>query len=48
MTRRLTGAAKAAHERRVILDAAREAIRRRDKHAVRDVIALLRAAEATS
>ena len=40
----LTGAAKTAHERKVILDAARRAIARRDPEAVRDTLALLTAA----
>ena len=41
---RLTGAAKAAHERKVLLDAARRAITRRDPQAVRDTLALITAA----
>lgn len=43
---RLTGAAAAAHARRIILDEARDAITRRDRHAVSDVVALLRLADA--
>lgn len=41
---RLTGAAKAAHERRILLDHARRAITRRDPEAVRDTLAFLTAA----
>ncbi len=41
---RLTGAAKAAHERKVLLDAARRAITRRDTDSVLYTLALLIAA----
>lgn len=41
---RLTGAAKAAHERKILLDAARRAITRRDTDSVLYTLALLIAA----
>lgn len=41
---RLSGAALAAHQRKVSLDLARSAIRRRDPLAVNDTLAFLRAA----
>lgn len=45
--KQLTGAAKAAHQKRVALDFARNAIRRRDPLAVTDTLVFLRAAAAT-
>ena len=46
MTKPLTGAAKTAHDRRVLIDAARDALTRRDPDAIRDTLKLLTAAAA--
>lgn len=42
----LTGAARTAHERRVLLDEARQRITGRDPYAVADTLALLRSVDA--
>jgi hypothetical protein len=42
--RPLSGAAKVAHERRVLTDRARARLAQRDAHAVADTVALLRSA----
>ena len=45
-TRELPGAAEIAHERRVMVDAARRALARRDRNAVPETVWLLVAADA--
>lgn len=44
----LSGAARVAHERRILLDAARARLAERDESSVPDVMALLRAHQAVA